>query len=48
MNVGFFHSREIFDEVQYKKASGEDRYYAADLPIMLTTVGTVSFYLIRK
>jgi hypothetical protein len=34
--------------MRYKKASGEDKCSAADLPIMLTAVGTVIFYLIRK
>jgi hypothetical protein len=46
MNVGFFRSREIFDEVQI--ASVEDRCYSMDLPIMLTSVGTVIFYLLGK
>jgi len=46
MNVEFFKSRDVFDDVQ--KLSGEDRCPITDLPTMLTTVGTVIFYLIRK
>ena len=34
--------------MRYKIASGEDRRSTADLPVMLTAVGAVTFYLIRK
>ena len=46
MNVRFFNSRTFL--MIYKKANGEDKCSAEDLPIMLNSVGTVIFYLIRK
>jgi hypothetical protein len=46
LNVGFINSREFFDEVQ--KASVEGRCSTTDLPVMLTALGSVIFYLIRK
>jgi hypothetical protein len=46
MNVGFFNSREFFDEVQ--KAGVEGRCSTTDLPIMLMALGSVIFYLIKK
>jgi hypothetical protein len=46
MNVGFFNSREVFDQIQ--KVSVDGRCSATDLPIMLTVLGSVIYYLIRK
>jgi hypothetical protein len=44
MIVGFFNSREVFDQIQ--KASVESRCSTMDLPILLTVPGGVIFYLI--
>jgi len=46
MNVGIFNSREVFDEVQ--KASVDGRCSTTDLTIMLTVLGNIICYLIRK